>query len=314
MSKQWELPFDILQLLIEFSASSSISTACALSQVSHECQLWSDVHLFRFLIEWQDAYDKSMSMSSLLAKMCHDEASPRLVRARQHVRSLSWFQLLSADILYNIRLYIFLLPNLIQLCVWENYIPELANEAFNFAFDTSHPSLRKVFTCSYTLQSLPTDKFDYPFWKTITHLQLAPDYPLYGNDSPFAQPLLANLNSLTHLAFGPPKHFNISEQPVVDMGILISRLRANFPSSLMLCLLSIERELIARDTKTLITGLRLGNIDERIVLWSMLFTDGEYIVGCESHGKDAFQVWSGIPEGKETFWEAGSAIQKKRRH
>ncbi|KAH8823245.1 hypothetical protein DL96DRAFT_1617020 [Flagelloscypha sp. PMI_526] len=313
MSKRSELSFDILQLLVEFSASSNIGTACVLSRVSQQLQLWSDVHLFRFLVEWENLIDEAKSMGGLLAKMCSDNASPRLIRARQHVRSLSWFQVLPTGTPRHLRRYIFLLPNLIQLCAWGNYLPEFGNADFGFNFEESHPSLRKVFTCSYTLKSLPKAKFDYPFWKTITHLQLAPNYSLCSDNSPFAQPLLTNLKHLTHLAIGSPRIRTVFiPQPVFSLDTLISRVQSAFPPSLQLCLISFEAELITTDTKSLVTSLQMGKVDKRIVLWSMPFVDGEYVVRSESRGTDAFQVWCGIPDEQETFWEAGESIQRMR--
>ncbi|KAH8823241.1 hypothetical protein DL96DRAFT_1713676 [Flagelloscypha sp. PMI_526] len=312
MSKRLELPFDVLQLLVEFSASSSTPGACVLSLVSHECQSWSDIHLFRFLVEPASAMKDSMS--NLLDNMCSDNASPRLIRARKHVRSLSWFEHpQSRLILHNLGPYLFLLPNLVQLCVWENYIPELANDAFKFPLEKPHPSLRKVFTRSFTSESLPSAGFSYAFWSMITHLQLESDHSLDSNESPFAKPILATMDQLTHLAIGQPTNIDENEQHNVDIDIIISRVQAAFPPHLILCLLSIEPGLVVDRTQNQITSLRLGHTDERIVLWAMPHLEDEYVVLGASHSLTTFEVWSGLPDGKETFWEAGISIQKERK-
>ncbi|KAH8823223.1 hypothetical protein DL96DRAFT_266728 [Flagelloscypha sp. PMI_526] len=311
MSKPRELPFDIFELLVDFSASSNLDTARALSLVSHECQLRADVYLFRFLFEPEDPMKDCMS--NILSKICSDNASPRLTRARQHVRSLSWFEHPQVhQVLYNLGHYLSLLPNLIQLCFRENYIPELGDTDFKFSFDVSHPNLKRILTRSFTAETLPSAKFDYPFWNTITHLQIEPDYPLYQPDSPFAQPLFTNLNHLTHLAIGSPRNLTYEEQPLSRVDTVISRVRSALPPSLILCLLSLELENATDELRRRITSLRLGHIDERIVLWSMPHLLEEYVVPGRSHDKDAFEVWCGIPEGKETFWEAGVAIQSMR--
>ncbi|KAH8823355.1 hypothetical protein DL96DRAFT_1617339 [Flagelloscypha sp. PMI_526] len=309
MPNRLELPFDIVQLLVEFAASSSNRTARVLSLVSHECQLWSDVHLFGFLVG--RGSDLETIMVDLLDKMCYDDASPRLARARQHVRSLSWSQQPSGTALCSLQRYIIYFPNLIQLCLWENYIPELSNVEFKFDFEMTHPTLTRVFTCSFSLSTLPARKFDYPFWKTITHLQLAPDYPLYKNDSPFAQPLLVSMTRLTHFAIGPLRYPSYQEGKLTDLDILVSRLQLSFPPSLTLCLLGIDANLITDETQGRISNLRLGVTDGRIVLWSMPSVNEDFVVCYES--KDVFDVWSGIPDGKETFWEAGLACQRNRR-
>ncbi|KAH8823242.1 hypothetical protein DL96DRAFT_1617016, partial [Flagelloscypha sp. PMI_526] len=311
MSTRLDIPFDIVQLLVEFSASSSLIAACSLSLVSHECQSWSDVYLFRFIVEPKEI--KKDTVSNLLAKMCGPDASPRLLRARQHVRSLSWYEHIQSEtLLYNLGHYLSLLPNVVQLCLWKNYLLELAND-YKFDLAISHPNLRRVYTRSYILETLPAAKFDCSFWTTITHLQLEPHNSLYKDDSPFVHPLFANLNRLTHLAIGKPRHFGYNAQSATNLDVVISRVRSSFPSSLMLCLLCIEVELVAESTLRRITNLRLGNVDERIVLWAMPYLGKEYVVRGDGYDSDTFEVWCGIPDGKETFWEVGTSIQQTRK-
>ncbi|KAH8823500.1 hypothetical protein DL96DRAFT_1617770 [Flagelloscypha sp. PMI_526] len=306
------LPRDIVQLLVEFSASCHQHTAQALSLVSHECQFWSDQYLFRFLVERDSEYP----ISHLLESMCLDnKASPRFIRARWHVRSLSWCHQTPLS-LQHLHQFLSCLPNLVQLCFWENFIPELgsAESPHNFDFETTFPNLKRVHTCSFTSYSLPSRGFDYPFWKTVTHLQLHSIFPLDDDESPFKYPMFTTLNQLTHLAIGQPMEpASTEEESSQSLEIIITRVRASFPPSLMLCLLSIQEKVIVEETLERLEHLKLGHEDDRIVLWAMSFIGGEGVLALNSHTDEAFDVWSGIQEGQETFWEAGLAIQEKRR-
>ncbi|KAH8829376.1 hypothetical protein DL96DRAFT_1597878 [Flagelloscypha sp. PMI_526] len=314
------LPYDVLRFLVEFAASCDLGIAATLSMVSRECQRWSDVHLFRFLV-WTGSRPKSYF--HLLDTICDDnDASLRLLQARQHVRALTWRMRPPDQIpLKKLCRTLTHLPNLVQLCLWENYIPELAlfPQDYNFNFDLVFPKLKRIYTCSNTLSSTTTKSFNSGFWSTITYLQISPEFPLYSPHSPFSDCLLVGLSNLTHLAIGEARKPPVAlrSNPSESLQLVVSRVQSSLPPNdrFQLCLLSIESSLCTEETGPQIDALRLGEVDHRIVLWSMSHfpLSFEGVVHASSGSDDVFDVWTGCPDEKVTFWEAGEAIQAQRK-
>ncbi|KAH8823524.1 hypothetical protein DL96DRAFT_278004 [Flagelloscypha sp. PMI_526] len=308
-----QFPLSVLQLLVSFSASCDIPTARALSLVSDNFQRWADIYLFSSLSE-TNCTEKSLVQ--LLDQMCNESASPRLIRAKQYVRSLAWLPLPgpSNPFVSKIPRYLPHFPNLVQLCVWNGYLPELmARDPRLFDPQKSFPNLKRLHTCSFSASTLPRSGFQYPFWSTITHLQLELQYPIHDRESPFIKPLFTSLTQLTHLALGNPGRCFCPDGPERALKMVISRVQLAFPPSLILCLLNFGKELFADETQTQINALLSGETDHRIVLWSMpQFEGDDRVVSVESHGDDAFKVWCDLPDSQVTFWEAGEAVQRKR--
>ncbi|KAH8831750.1 hypothetical protein DL96DRAFT_1678099 [Flagelloscypha sp. PMI_526] len=303
------ISYDILRLLLEFPASCDRSIASNLSLVSKETQLWADPHLFRFLVRGTQYDDSKIIL--LADDMCSDRASPRLVRARSYVHVLV-FAVSEAGSMYdNLTRYFTLFPNLVNLCVWDNYLPELF-ELHIALRDVDPPRLRRIHTCSSSLESLPPQGFDYPLWRHITYLHLNIDYAICTEASPFSRPLFKTMRSLTHLAIGPGSFADMEVETERGIALTISRATASFPATLELCLLSFPPELISDHPSLRIDSIRLGEVPE-IVLWSMPYHKAEFILDVDSHGSDTLSVWSGAPVGKMTFWEAGSEIQRRRK-
>ncbi|KAH8798438.1 hypothetical protein DL96DRAFT_1720558 [Flagelloscypha sp. PMI_526] len=183
--------------------------------------------------------------------MCvDDDPSPRLRLARQHVRILTWKPWDSESTFRNLPHYLNNLPNLVELCFWENFLPEFITLP-GLDFETVYPKLKRIHTGSWTLQGLPPKGFDYPFWSTVTHLQIHPQFALHTETSAFTLPLFVSMKSLTHLAIGEPVTYSRIEEGErnVALDTTINRVLACFPPSLQLCLLSIPSDLIGEDTK-----------------------------------------------------------------
>ncbi|KAH8831749.1 hypothetical protein DL96DRAFT_1588888 [Flagelloscypha sp. PMI_526] len=301
--------YDILRLLFEFSASCNQGIASNLSLVSREAQLWVDPYLFRFL--GQGTKHDSQRILRLLDDMYKADASSRLVRARSYVRGIVFGTWEAGHRYQNLDLFLKSLPNLVNLCVWGNYLPEFFRSDIALK-DVIPPRLRRVHTCSATLASLPDRKLDYPLWRQITHLQLHLDHEICDDYSPFSEPLLNTMHNLTHLAISSGDSSSAME-PESDIALTVSRAKASFPATLQLCLLSLPPKLISQQTFPRIDSLRLGEVPE-VVLWSMPYYKAEFILDIDSRGPEVFSVWSGAPDGMLTFWEAGSEIQRQRKN
>ncbi|KAH8828868.1 hypothetical protein DL96DRAFT_1595829 [Flagelloscypha sp. PMI_526] len=86
MAAHHDLPLDVLRLLLEFSASTSLTTARTLSLVSKNVQHWTDPHLYRIVEGDSVNYSRSERYGvPSVERLCSSDASPRIVLAR-HLR------------------------------------------------------------------------------------------------------------------------------------------------------------------------------------------------------------------------------------
>ncbi|KAH8823395.1 hypothetical protein DL96DRAFT_1713811 [Flagelloscypha sp. PMI_526] len=300
------LPLDVLRLLFEYAASSSLESAQTLSLVSKEVQFWTDPHLFHTV--QRKSHDGDYRLC-LLDQMCLPEASTRLVQARNYVRIAAWEDFAPHS---NIKRALEKCPNIIQLCLWGNVFPFEPNDSGYHPFEItqSYPSLRRVATNIDDLENIPPSGFSCPFWMTITHLQVNYYSAVSSPETPFQVPLFAAMTSLTHLAFFPS---NSGAQRELDYNVALSRIKNTFPPSLILCLLSLMAPQDVAHENWLVHIVKTSrNVDHRIVLWSWSPEDNadEVVVTNED---DAYQVWCGVQDGVQTFWEMGEAILEKRK-
>ncbi|KAH8828889.1 hypothetical protein DL96DRAFT_1789646 [Flagelloscypha sp. PMI_526] len=301
------LPLDILRLLFEFSASTNIESAKVLSLVSKEVQSWTDPHLFQIVRKF-GTNSSGISETSLLGQMCIPDASPRIILARNYVRSLVWDKSVPKGSYTEQALKLF--PNLTQLCLWQNIFPANRKDPLKQDFETtqSYPSLRRVATCLYSQLSVPPNAFSSPFWMTITHLQVRSVIQISFMHSAFQLPLFIPMTSLTHLAIS-----RFADVVELDTNLALSRVRGTFPPSLTLCLLDLMPygSVSLRHWFEDMTEACL-KIDERIVMW---WPDprGDIDEMAVVRSNDPFQDWCRVQDGAQTFWEMGEAVLKRRR-
>ncbi|KAH8822145.1 hypothetical protein DL96DRAFT_344188 [Flagelloscypha sp. PMI_526] len=304
----YNLPFDIIRVIFEFSASAHTTGALALTLVSREVQSWSDPHLFKFLVD----SEKGSRAFQSLEDMSSDGASPRLIRAREYVRAVAHrFRVWKVSFLQQ---YLALLPNIQRLYLWLIPFPNKEHDEM-FNFSQVHPSLREVSILLPDAYDLAHNAFSRPFWSKITHLQVSPQSPLSYAASPFAvASLFAGMSSLTHLV--------IEDRILrdVDANTAVSRVVASLPASRELCLLPVFQPpqpfICVADGRTW-NRIIQGTMSDRIVVWwdgSIDFVPPkptEDLVHMDSNS--LLRYWWDPRDGELTFWERGEAILKKRR-
>ncbi|KAH8798428.1 hypothetical protein DL96DRAFT_886525 [Flagelloscypha sp. PMI_526] len=140
------LSSDVLQLIIDIAASSSISAALVFSLVSHEVQSWADLFIFNCFTHRENAHNRNPSRwdtKRILEVLCSPHASPRLIRARSHVRTIVWQPRMDSRVLIQEWLSTF--PNLNQLCVWNSLFPLFPSTGQeDFDFNQVYPSLKRI--------------------------------------------------------------------------------------------------------------------------------------------------------------------------
>ncbi|KAH8828919.1 hypothetical protein DL96DRAFT_1595972 [Flagelloscypha sp. PMI_526] len=286
------LPLDILRLLLEYSASTRFESARVLSLVSKEVQSWTDPHFFQTVNAL--FYSGKYAISSL-DRMCMPDASPRLVLARNYVRAVAWRSYVPKPFYVKQALENF--PDLAQVCIWSTVFPFQPEDTSSqsslrpFVITQMYPPLRRVATCIDGLSTVPPNAFGSPFWTTVTHLHLNYYRALSLPDSPFQQ------------AF-----FNED-----DFELAFTRVTANLPPSLKLCLLALtpSRDSLRRPWLAKMVTIS-QNFDKRIVMWSRMFVDNsDELVGTSD--EDNFQAWCKFQDGAHTYWEMGEDVLKKRR-
>ncbi|KAH8828898.1 hypothetical protein DL96DRAFT_1595904 [Flagelloscypha sp. PMI_526] len=308
MEENHNLPHDILRLLFEYSASTSTGSAKMLSLVSKEVQGWTDPYLFKTIQELGDTYS-GISATSVLGRMLMTDASPRIVLARNYVRALAWRKFIPN--LSYIRQALESFPNLTQLCLWGSLFPSHArgsnDRLFSFAVTQNYPSLRRVATCIESPSNISSNSFGSPFWMNITHLQVKYSRTISSSVSALELPLFTNMSSLTHLSL-----LCTAGGSEANTDLAFSRVRNNFPPSLILCLLDLKAPLDV-DRKHWLDEMASSSfkVDKRIVMWSSVLEDDadEVVV---SDGSDGFQAWCEFQDGLQTFWEKGESVLKRR--
>ncbi|KAH8828965.1 hypothetical protein DL96DRAFT_1021009 [Flagelloscypha sp. PMI_526] len=235
MEVSHHLPLDILRLLLEFSAATNLESARVLSLVSKDVQLWADPYVFQ-VVRGPRKNNSDESSSTLLARMCRSDASPRLVLARNYVHTAAWKENVKQKFYIKQALEHF--PNMTQFCLWGNIFPfRPEHDTSNtrpFEITQGYPSVRRVATCILYQSTVPPNAFGSPFWMTITHLQVNYYAAVSSVGSPFYLPLFATMTSLTHLALPA---FAGESEPNADLAL--SLVKETFPPSLILCLLSL---------------------------------------------------------------------------
>ncbi|KAH8828890.1 hypothetical protein DL96DRAFT_1814195 [Flagelloscypha sp. PMI_526] len=301
------LPLDILRLVFELSASTSVESAQVLSLVSKEVQRWTDPHLFQ-IVRKAGHNSFEISKTSLLEQMCMPDASPRIIVARNYVRSLVLDKFASKGSHFPEQaLEIF--PNLTQVCVWGNIFPlkGMGSLSQNFEITQSYPCLRRIATCLDSQANVPPNAFGSPSWMNITHLQVRSYRPISSDGSAFQLPLFISMTSLTHLALS-----RMIDKEEYNADLAFSRVRKTFPPSLILCLLDLmpSGTLAINHWYRDMTN-RCLKVDERIVMW---WTGPKYDVGeMVARTHNSFQDWCRVQDGEQTFWEMGEAVLKRRR-
>ncbi|KAH8828899.1 hypothetical protein DL96DRAFT_1814202 [Flagelloscypha sp. PMI_526] len=304
MDVNHNLPLDILRLLFEFSASTNLKSAQALSLVAKEVQLWIDPYLFQ-IVRVVDDDDLGISKTSLLDQMCKSDASPRFILARNYVRGIAWREFVSQESYVKQALENF--PNLTQLCLWGNIFPFQPQEigGQKFEINNAYTSLRRVSTCVYDHLNLPQNAFGSPFWMTVTHLQIRHIGGLSTGYSPVQFPLFTAMTSLTHLALTP-----MTSEGELNVHVALSRVKKTFPPSLILCLLAVRAPLADQRDWLLDLSDACLKVDERIVLWSMSHMGD--VDGVVTNGGHTFQTWCGVQDKMHTFWDMGEAVLFRR--
>ncbi|KAH8828867.1 hypothetical protein DL96DRAFT_1595828 [Flagelloscypha sp. PMI_526] len=307
MATSHNLPLDILRLLFEYSASTSVESAKTLSLVSKKIQLWTDPHLFQ-IIQGLGVNLSGKYRISLPDRMCMSDASPRICLARHYVRAIEWKE--NVPKLSYIEQALDSFPNLVQFCLGNNIFPHRPRHldpSKHFVITRNYPSLRRVATSLYAQPHLPLNAFESPFWMNITHLQVTCFRAMSEPDSPFQHLLFVNMPSLTHLALLSAYY----RDERVDVDLALSLVKQTFPSSLILCLLSLLTPEGISQGSWLVEMVNVSiKVDKRIVIWSVDSEDNpaEVVVT-----KDPSQEWRGVQDGVQTFWEKGEAILKRRK-
>ncbi|KAH8822135.1 hypothetical protein DL96DRAFT_1620298 [Flagelloscypha sp. PMI_526] len=299
-----EVPADVLRLLLEHSASADRTLAAVLGLVSCQVQSWTDPHLFRFLLHTKKGNFK------ILDEMASPNASPRLMRARFYVHSLTHlFEMRKRSLLQG---YLTLLPNLQSLCLWMTPFPVDGHKK-TFDFTQVHPSLRRMCFTLPGLYRLAEDAFSHPFWSNITHLHISLESNFSATFSSFArEELFGTMFNLTHLAFSD------LEAEEDDIETALSRVIASLPPSLKLCLLPVlqSKSLFGNVDGERWNQIIQGQLDERIVVYwhnHIKFippVSEEYMVQMDV--ATSLQLWYDLRDGIESFWERGEAILEKR--
>ncbi|KAH8828958.1 hypothetical protein DL96DRAFT_1708131 [Flagelloscypha sp. PMI_526] len=307
MEASYNLPLDVLRLLFEFSASTSLESAKALSLTSKEVQLWTDPCIFETVYSFDNS--SGTSWRSPLEQLCMSNASPRIVRARNYVRAVAWEDFVPQVSSVEKALEYF--PNLIQICLWDNLFPfRTQNESphsHQFEITQMYPPLRRVTTCLDYRSNVPQNAFGSPFWMTITHLQVNYYGTVSSDDSPFQQPLFATMSSLTHLALSA---MNQHSEPNADLAL--SLVKESFPPSLRVCLLALGAPSGVDHSYWLAEMVRASQkIDERLIMWSFVEEDSldEIVV---TSGIPTFEAWGQVLNKGQTYWEAGEMVLKRR--
>ncbi|KAH8828866.1 hypothetical protein DL96DRAFT_1595824, partial [Flagelloscypha sp. PMI_526] len=265
----------------------------------------TDPYLFQILY-WRTASGYEEFWNCLLYQMCMSSASPRLIRARNYVRAVTWEDNVPEQ--RGIETPLDHFPNLVQLCLCRNIFPHQPGHdsppSDRFEITQRYPYLQRVATCIFHERNTPRNAFGSPFWASVTHLQLLYYRPMSSPESPFQSPLLATMPSLTHLALSPK-----TGNSELDVNLALSRVRSSFPPSLVLCILALMAPLdVNEEYWTMETSNASLQVDQRIVMWS------EYPQANASDMlvADSFEAWCAIPDRKQTFWDMGEAILKKR--
>ncbi|KAH8828962.1 hypothetical protein DL96DRAFT_1814259 [Flagelloscypha sp. PMI_526] len=306
MTANHDLPIDILRLLFQFSASSSVHCALALSLVSKEVQRWTDPYLFEIVHKTGPNFSWAPK-TSLLDQMLESEASPRIVFARNYVRTLAWDQYVFSELDVEDVLETFL--NLTELCIWGNVFPYQVEDSPSKSFEITkgYPSLRKLSSCIRDRWMVPPSAFNSPFWMTITHLQLRYMTEISSSESAFQLPLFVPMTSLTHLAL---LAFTGVSESNTDHGF--SLVRKTFPPSLILCLLAVTSPPLDEHRGNWIAQMVDAslNIDKRIVICWTNPTDNVDVMAVKSHDFD--EAWCRIQDRGQSLWEMGEAVLKGR--
>ncbi|KAH8828963.1 hypothetical protein DL96DRAFT_1596110 [Flagelloscypha sp. PMI_526] len=170
-----------------------------------------------------------------------------------------------------------------------------------------YPSLRRITTSLDYLFNVPQNAFGPPFWMTITHLQVNYYTEISSGNSPFQRPLFTTMSSLTHLALS-----SMNKQNEFNADLALSRVKETFPSSLTLCLLSLVAPPDVDRSHWLAEMVTVSrNVDERIVMWSLVSKDKtDEIVA--TNGGVTFQGWRRLQDELPTPWEAGEMVLKRK--